>query len=195
MKHRISGRFAPNTLSTAMIAGALCFASGFASTAQANTTALTCSGLTPAEIAKVAVALDAAQASANATTASAGYDPESPSAYPNAQIRFASMLWKTELDYLATMPATYVVPYLTPGNVALSLEQASIDMAYRLQHGRFWATWGGYNYALTDPTLAEKYIETRKAIAAAIDAVQRVSNLGSRCAMGQVSVSPNLPNP
>lgn len=195
MKYRISGRFTPRALSTAMLASALGIASAFSGTAQADTTAVTCNRLTPEEIGKVQIALDLAQTTADATTTLAGYDPSSPSAYPNAEIRYAKTVWQTELDYLATMPVDYVQPYLFPGNVALSFEQASIDMAYFLQHGRYWATAMAYHYSVVNPPLAQRYIETRRDIAAAINAMQLIANLGSRCAAGQVSVSPDLPNP
>jgi hypothetical protein len=184
MKHRLSGHFTPCTLSTAITTAALCFASVAPQSAMAATGA-TCYRLTPFEIGKVSIALHAAQTSADATTALTGFDPNSPSAYPNAEIRAAKAIWQIELDYLASIPAMYTQPFISAGNVALSLEQASIDMAYQLQHGRFWATAAAYNYSVTDPALTQHYMDTRKKIAAAIDAMQLVANLGSRCAVGQ----------
>jgi hypothetical protein len=194
MKLRFSGSRAPRTLSAVLIASALCFTSVILNTAHADTATM-CYRLTPAEITKMTDALNTAQATADATTTVAGYDPNSPSAYPNAEIRYAKSAWQTELNYIAEVPVTYTQPYITASNVALSLEVASIDMMYWLQHGRYWATAMAYNYSVTNQPLAQRYLETRRDIAAAIDAIQVVAHLGSRCAVGQSFASPTLPNP
>jgi hypothetical protein len=153
-----------------------------------------CEPLTPAALSDMTAALDNALAFADAAATAAGYDKDSVSAYPNAQIRRAQQHWKTHyLDYL---PPDQYAPFITPTNVALALDGTpNIEINTMLVNARWWSSALAYNFQLVSDDITIKYLETRRAVQAAMTRMDQLGLDGTRCSILQLSpqFAPYLP--
>jgi hypothetical protein len=143
-----------------------------------------CEPLTPAALNDITAAIEHASTVADVAAVAAGADKDSPSTYPNSLIRVAAQRWQsTYLDYF---PADTYVPYITPINVALSLNGApNIEVNNWLIGARWWSTASAYHYHVTNTPLAVKYLEVRRAVQIAMDKMDALGYNGARCSMLQ----------
>lgn len=143
-----------------------------------------CEPLTPAALSDMTAALDNALALADVAAIAAGYDKDSVSTYPNALIRSAQQQWKTHyLDYL---PPDQYAPFITPTNVALALDgTANIEVNTTLLYARWWSSAAAYNYQIVSDDITIKYLETRRAVQAAMKRMDQLGLDGARCGILQ----------
>lgn len=141
-----------------------------------------CEPLTPAALNDMTVALDNALAFADAAAIAAGYDKDSVSTYPNALIRRAQQQWKTHyLDYL---PPDQYAPFITPTNVTVALDgTVNIEVNTSLLNARWWSSASAYNYQLVSDDITIKYLETRRAVQAAMTRLDQLGLDGVRCSI------------
>jgi hypothetical protein len=172
------------TLFAAVSLGTLSFA------AQANPVQTYCSKLTPNAFNKMTNALATAVAATDAALIASGSTTDS---YPSSEIRVAQQHWQTLLDYIAGLPVEWRVPYITPSNVALGIDATNISVTEQLVHSRYWTSALAYNYAVTNQPLAEMFLDARKKVLVAMDHMDRLGDLGVRCAVGQSYPSALLP--
>jgi hypothetical protein len=122
-----------------------------------------------------------------------GNDPESVSAYPAQEIRNAIAQWNLRFQYFGP---SVLEPYITASNVALWLEGSlGLNMIWELRHARVFATTGAYQY-YGNPAAQKKFLEARKTIQNAIDEVEKIAVIGTRCSIAQVFPAgiPDLPD-
>jgi hypothetical protein len=151
------------------------------STAHAQTA---CEPLTPAALNEMTMALDNALAFADAAAIAAGYDKDSVSTYPNALIRRAQQQWK--MHYLDYLPPDQYAPFITPTNVALALDgTANIELNTSLLNARWWSSASAYNYQTVSDDITTKYLETRRAVQAAMTRMDQLGLDGVRCSILQ----------
>jgi hypothetical protein len=151
------------------------------STAHAQTA---CEPLTPTALNEMTAALDNALAFADAAAIAAGYDKDSPSTYPNALIRRAQQQWK--MHYLDYLPPDQYAPFITPTNVALALNGTpNIEVNTSLLNARWWSSAAAYNYQLVSDDITTKYLDTRRAVQAAMTRMDQLGLDGVRCSILQ----------
>jgi hypothetical protein len=143
-----------------------------------------CEPLTPAALSDMTAALDNALAFADAAAIAAGYDKDSPSTYPNALIRRAQQQWQTH--YLNYLPPDQYAPFITPTNVAVALDgTVNIEVNTSLLNARWWSSASAYHYQLASDDIAIKYLETRRAVQAAMTRMDQLGLDGARCGILQ----------
>ena len=148
-----------------------------------------CAPLTPAALNGLTAAIEQASVLADVAATAAGYDKDNPSTYPNSIIRGAARKWQeTYLDYF---PADTYVPYITPINVALSLNGTpNIEVNTALLNARWFATALAYHNQEDAPDVASKYLETRRAVQTAMNKMDQLGLDGARC--GILYLAPQL---
>jgi hypothetical protein len=143
-----------------------------------------CEPLTPTALSDMTAALDNALAFADVAAVAAGYDKDSPSTYPNALIRRAQQNWK--IHYLDYLPPDQYAPFITPTNVAVALDgTVNIEVNTMLVNARWWSSASAYNYQLVSDDITIKYLETRRAVQAAMTRLDQLGLDGTRCSVLQ----------